>query len=56
MWKYPESVTTNINESIGITPKEVLKSQSSMIVYNHLQVDDHEENMFDTDTAINILK
>ena len=53
--KYPERITTSINECIRITPKEVVESQSNGIVYNQLQRDDSEENIFDTDTAINIL-
>ena len=52
--KYPDTIATCTNECFGITPKELVKSQSSEIVYNQLQEDD-SENMFDVDTAINIL-
>ena len=36
-------------------PKELVKIENSEIVYNQLQQDDIEENMFNVDTAINIL-
>ena len=53
--KYPDTIATCPNEYFGITPKELVKSQSSEIVYNQSQEDVSEENMFDVDTALNIL-
>ena len=53
--KYPDTTAICTNEHFGITPKELVKIESSEIVYNQLQQDDSEENMVDVDTAINIL-
>lgn len=53
--KYPETIATCTNEYIGITPKDLIKFQSSEIVYNQSQLVDSEENMLEVDNAINIL-
>ena len=53
--KYPDTIAVCTNEHFRITPKELVQTESSEIVYNQLQQDESEENMFDVDTAINIL-
>jgi len=53
--KYHEKITTCINECIGITPKELVDYQNNEIIYHQSQIDDNEENMFDSDAALSIL-